>query len=132
MRRATSVTLQHHEILHLPRNMTLMINPCLTYKTSVTLSGPNRCHPPTSPNIAPATKNNTPKYQRNLLQTAETSLTMWDRSDHDPRMKLSVRNPPCNRGYFLHEHFLLKKTHLELRLSLQISLNSAPATKSDT
>ena len=58
------------------------------------------CHCPNSPNTAPATKNDRPKSQRNLLKTDETSFTMRGRSENDPRMKPSVRNPPRNRGYF--------------------------------
>ena len=49
-------------------------------------------HSPNSPNTAPATKNDRPESQRNLLKTDE-------RSEHDPTMKPSVRNPPRNRGY---------------------------------
>ena len=68
-------------------------------------------HSPNSPNTAPATKNDRPKSQRNLLKTDETSFPMRGRSEndpsmirpwseHDPSMKPSVRNPPRNRGYF--------------------------------
>ena len=64
-------------------------------------------HSPNSPNTAPATKNDRPKSQRNLLKTDEASFPMRGRSDHDPRisdhdptMKPSVRNPLCNRGSF--------------------------------
>ena len=39
----------------------------------------NRCHPPTSPNTAPATQNDHPKSDRNLLKTAETSFTVRGR-----------------------------------------------------
>ena len=60
----------------------------------------NRCHPPTSPNTAPATQNDSPKFHRNFSKTDETSFTMRDRSENDPSMKPSVRNPPRNRGYF--------------------------------
>ena len=38
----------------------------------------NRSHSPTSPNIGPATKNGTPKYQRSFLKTAEASFTKSD------------------------------------------------------
>ena len=58
------------------------------------------CHCPTSPNTAPATKNDSPKCERNVLKIDETSFTMRGRSENDPRMKPSVRNPPRNRGYF--------------------------------
>ena len=44
------------------------------------------CHSRNSPNTAPATKNDRPKSQRNLLKTAETSFPMRGRSEHDPRM----------------------------------------------
>ena len=71
----------------------------------------HRWHPPTSPNTAPATQNDSPKFQRNFSKTAETSFPMrgrseldpsWirARSELDPRMKPSLRNPPRNRGYF--------------------------------
>ena len=60
----------------------------------------NMRHSPNSPNTAPATKNDRPKSQRNLLKTDETSFPMRGRSDHDPTMKPSVRNPPRNRCYF--------------------------------
>ena len=43
-------------------------------------------HSPNSPNTAPATKNDRPKSQRNLLKTDETSFPMRGRSDHDPTM----------------------------------------------
>ena len=92
----------------------------------------NRWHPPTSPNTAPATSKDAPKFQKHFSKTDETSIPMreprqrmlpnfrnispkqmkrqfqcatdprpfreW--SDHNPRIKPSLRNPPRNRGYF--------------------------------
>ena len=56
-RGASEVTLQHHQVLLLlPRTMTLMIDPCHTWNVQYNARG-IRSHPPTSPNIAPATKN---------------------------------------------------------------------------
>ena len=72
----------------------------VTYETSFTMRWSNKCHCPTSPNTAPATKNDRPKCERNLLKTNETSFAMRGRSDRDPSMKTSVRNPPRKRGYF--------------------------------
>ena len=72
MRRATNITLQLHQILRLPR-----------YNARS-----NRHHLPTSPNIAPATQNDHPTSERNLLKTGETSFPMRDRSEqseHEPR-----------------------------------------------
>ena len=79
----------------------------------------NKCHPPNSPNIPPATQNDHPTSRRNLRKTAETSFPMRGRSEtvpsmirewseNDPRPFPSVRNPPRNRGY--DEHFVLKNT----------------------
>ena len=108
MRGATSVIVQTHQILRLPRKMNLMMDPW--HKWNVIYNArSNMRHSPNSPNTAPATKNDRPKSQRNLLKTDETSFPMRGRSDHDPTMirawsdhdptmKPSVRNPPRNRG----------------------------------
>ena len=119
MRGATGVIVQPHQILPLPRKVTLIIDPCQIWN-AIYNARSNSCHCPTSPNTVPAKKNDRPKYERNFLKTDETSFAMRDWFETvDPRMKPSVRNPPRNRGYFL-------------RLSFQISRNTAPATKSDT
>ena len=109
MRGVTSVIVQLHQILRLPRKMNLMIDPW--HKWNVIYNArSNMRHSPNSPNTAPATKNDRPESQRNLLKTDETSFPMRGRSEHDPRMirawsehdprmKPSVRNPPRNRGY---------------------------------
>ena len=106
MRGATSVILQPHQILRLPRKMNLMLNSLHTWN-AIYNAWSNICHPPTSPNTAPATKNDLPKSETNLLKTAEVSFPMRDRSDHDPRMirpwsdhENANRNPPRRRGYF--------------------------------
>ena len=56
MRGATSITLQPHQILRLPRKMTLMIDLRHTWHVIYNARS-NRSHPPTSPNAAPATQN---------------------------------------------------------------------------
>ena len=60
----------------------------------------NRGYPLTSPNIVPATKNDSRKFQSNFPKTAETSLTLRERSDHDPRMirEWSGHDPSMNRS----------------------------------
>ena len=78
MRGATEVTLQHHQIVHLPRKMSLMIDPRHTWK--VQYKGPsNRSHPPTSPNSAPAgniPSKNIREILRKQLKHAEMSFTL--------------------------------------------------------
>ena len=74
MRGATEVTLQHHQILSLPRKSTLMIDP--RHKWNVICNArSNRGFPPASPNIAPATKNDShdcsSSHMKLYLQCAE-------------------------------------------------------------
>ena len=56
MRGATKVTLQHHQILRLPRKLTLMIDPRHIWNLIYNARS-NRGYPPTSSNSAPATQN---------------------------------------------------------------------------
>ena len=93
VRGATGVTIQPHQILHLPRKMTrLLYRPHIWNVISNARS--NRCHYPTSPNTAPATKNDTARCQRKSPKTGEmhfqcgadpTMIREW--SENDPRMK---------------------------------------------
>ena len=106
MRGATGVTIQPHQMLRLSRRKTHMLNPHHISNLMYTARS-NRCHPPTSPNAAPATKNDTAKFQRKCAKTGETSFPMRGRSENDPRMirpwsehENANRNPPRNRGYF--------------------------------
>ena len=76
------------------KRMTLMIDPRHIWNVIYNARSNKGC-PPTSPNTtAPATKNGSPKFQSNFSKTVETSFAMRSRSDHDPKMKPSVRNPP--------------------------------------
>ena len=108
MRRATGINLQPHQILRLPRKMNLMIDPHHIWNVIYNAQS-NRHHPPTSPNTAPATQNDHPTSDRNLLKTAETSFPMRDRSENDPSMirewsdpENAKLNPPRRQGYFSH------------------------------
>ena len=56
MRGATRIILQLHQILRLPRNMDLMIDRAHIWKVIYNAQS-NTSHPPTSPNTAPATQN---------------------------------------------------------------------------
>ena len=85
MREATGNTLQPHQILRLPRKMNVMIEPHHRWNVIYNARS-NRQHPPTSPNTAPATQNDHPTSDRNLLKTGETSFPMRDRSETVPRM----------------------------------------------
>ena len=141
MRGVTSVIVQLHQILRLPRKMNLMIDPW--HKWNVIYNArSNMRHSPNSPNTAPATKNDRPESQRNLLKTDETSFPMRGRSEHDPTMirewsdHETVSPQPASqpRLPFTPTTSILywKIQHFALRLSFQISPNTAPATKSDT
>ena len=56
IRRASKVTLPTHQVLHLPRKMNLIIDPPHIWSVIYNARN-NKRHPPTSPNTAPATKN---------------------------------------------------------------------------
>ena len=105
MRGATSITLQPHQILRLPRKIALMID--LRHIWNVIYNArSNRHHPPTSPNTAPATQKCTPRSKRNSPRTVEASIPMRGRFEHDPNMirawsdhELVISHPPVRGGY---------------------------------
>ena len=74
MRGATEVTIQPHQILRLPRKMNLMIDPRLTWNIIYNARS-NKSQPPTSPNTAPATQNEShdwsASHMKRHLQCAE-------------------------------------------------------------
>ena len=115
MRGATSVIVQTHQILRLPRKMNLMIDPCHTWN-AIYNARSNKCHCPNSPNTAPATQNDSPKFCKNFSKTAETSFPMRGRSEHDPsRIREWNRHSATRLAsevtfHAHHEHFVLKNT----------------------
>ena len=74
MRGATGVILQLHQILHLPRKMTVMIDPRHIWNVIYNARS-NTSHPPTAPNTAPATQNDcddwSASHMKRHLQWAE-------------------------------------------------------------
>ena len=74
MRRATGITLQPHQILRLPRKMNLMIDRRRIWNVIYNAQS-NRHHPPSSPNTAPATQNESHdwsiSHMKRHLQCAE-------------------------------------------------------------
>ena len=148
LRLVRKVTLELHQVLRLPRKMTrLLYRPHIWNVISNARS--NRCHYPTSPNTAPATKNDTARCQRKSPKTGETSFPMRGRSDHDPRMirpwsendprmiRAWKRKPqPASQVRLLCEVprsiFHCKIQRFAPNLTLKLSPNTAPATKSAT
>ena len=109
MRGATSAIVQTHQILRLPRKMM---------------------------------QNDSPKFCKNFSKTAETSFPMRGRSENDPSRirewseNETVTPQPASQARLLFalatSIFYWKIQHFALRLSFQISPNTAPATKSDS
>ena len=106
MRGATGVTIKPHQILRLSHKKTHILSPHHIWNL-ISNARSNACHYPTSPNTAPATKNDTARFQRKSPKTGETSFPMRGRSEHDPTMirawsdhENANRNPPRHRGYF--------------------------------
>ena len=67
MHKVTGVTPELHQILRLPQKMILMIDPCLTWNVKHNARS-NRNHHPTSPNIAPAMKNDSHHWSSSLMK----------------------------------------------------------------
>ena len=67
MRWATSINLRPHQILRLPRNMNLMIDPHHICNVIYNARS-NRHHPPTSPNTAPATQHESHDWSASHMQ----------------------------------------------------------------
>ena len=115
MRKATGVIVQPHQILRLPRKVIPMTDPCHIWNVIYNARS-NRCHGPTSPKTAPATKNDRPKCERNLMKTDETSFTMRGRSENDPRIIRPWNRQSATRlatevtFHDQHEHFVFKNT----------------------
>ena len=138
MRGATGVTIQPNQILRLSRRKThLLLSPHHIWNVIYSARS-NRCHYPTSPNTAPATKNDTARCQRKSPKTGETSFPMRGRSDHDPSMiREWKRKPqPASQVRLLCEVprsiFYCKIQRCAPNLTVKLSPNTAPATKSDT
>ena len=106
MRGGTGINLQPHQILRLPRKMNLMIDPHHIWNVIYNARS-KRHHPPTSPNTAPATQNDHPTSDRNLLKTAETSFPMRDRSENDqndPTQKTQTATRRATQATFRTRH----------------------------
>ena len=141
LRLPRKVTLDLHQVLRLPHRMTRRLDPRHIWNV-ISNGRSNKCHPPNSPNTAPATQNDHPTSGRNLRKTAETSFPMRGRSEHDPSMirpwseTVPVSPQPATQQrllFALRTSILYwKMQHFELRLSFQISPSTAPATQSDT
>ena len=134
MRGTTGGILQHHQILRLPRKMTVMTDPRHIWHVIYNAQN-NRWHPPTSPNTAPATQIDAWNFHQNFSKTAEMSFPMRGRSENDPSRirEWSENDPRMIRLLFAlaTSIFYWKIQHFALRLSFQISPNTAPATKND-
>ena len=163
------VTLDLHQVLHLPRKVTLELHQVLRLPRKVTLelhqmlrlsrrkthmlnphhisnliynARSNRCHPPTSPNAAPATQNDHLTCGRNLRKTGETSFPMRGRSENDPTMirawsEHETDSPqPASQVRLLFELprsiFYCKIQRFAPNLTFKHSPSAAPATKSNT
>ena len=102
MRGATGVTIQPHQILRLPRKMTLQ-----------------------------DFKENLQKQVKRHFQCGAdpTMIRAW--SEHDPSMKTQTATRLASEVTFRahHEHFLLKNTTFRAQSYIQTFTNTAPATK---
>ena len=79
MRGATGVTIQPHQILRLSRRKTRILSPHRIWNVIYSARS-NRCHHPTSPNTAPATKNDSTalssSHMKRHFQCAEQQVSL--------------------------------------------------------
>ena len=79
MRGATGVTIQPHQILRLSRRKTRILSPHHIWNVIYSARS-NRCHHPTSPNTAPATKNDSTalssSHMKRHFQCAEQQVSL--------------------------------------------------------
>ena len=79
LRAATGVTIQPHQILRLSRRKTHILSPHRIWNVIYSARS-NRCHHPTSPNTAPATKNDSTalssSHMKRHLQCAEQQVSL--------------------------------------------------------
>ena len=68
LREATGVTFELHQSLRLPRKMILMIDP-RDISNVIYIAQSSTSHPPTSPNIAPATKNDSHDWSSSPMKS---------------------------------------------------------------
>ena len=93
---ATSGTLQLHQMLRLPRQMSLMIDPAHTYETSFTMRGPTRVT-----QILRLPRKIVPQNLREICwQRMKRHLQLRGLFENDPTMNSSSRPSSVRRGYF--------------------------------
>ena len=137
MRGATGVTIQPHQLLRLSRRKTRALSLHHIWNLIYNARS-NQCHPPNSPNTAPARQNDHLTSGRNLRKTGETSFPMRGRSENDPSMiRPWKRKPqPASQVRLLFELprsiFYCKIQRFEPNLTFKHSPSAAPATKSNT
>ena len=137
MRGATTVTLQRHQILRLPRKMNPMIDPRHTWNVIYNARSKNN-QPPTSPNTAPATKSVSSRFQQKLRELLPPIERRFDdipkiiRTQSDHKIASRTRRFGDLTRPTLNTILYWKIQRFALRLSPKMSPNAGPATKSDT
>ena len=143
MRRATEVAFQHHQILRLPRKMTLMIDPTHTWNVVYNAQS-NTCDPQTSPNIAPATQNDShdwsSSHMKRYLQCPDITKYCACHAKWLPKIshkflpnRWNVRNNARPiREWSDHDLSMKPSVRNPPRNRCYLSRSPAPATKSDT
>ena len=137
LRLPRKLTLQLHQILRLPRKMNLMIDPRHIWNVIYNARS-KHSQPLTSPNIAPATKSVSSRFQRKLrevlppIERRFEQIRRW--SEDDPTIKSSSRTRRFGvlTRPILETILYWKIQHFALRLSPKMSPNAAPATKTHT
>ena len=96
MRGPSQVTLQPHQILRLPRKMNGSHDLRHIWNV-ISNAWTKSSHPPTSPNIAPATKSWSSRFQRKLLEVLPPIERRFEDNPIISEHKIVISHPPLRR-----------------------------------
>ena len=133
LRLPRKVTLEPHQMLHLPRKVTPMLDPRHIWKL-IYNSRSNRCHHPTSPNTAPATKKHcsiSEKISENGSHVISNAGPIREWSEHETVSPQPASQPRLLFGLAT-SIFYWKIQRFAPNLTFKHSPSAAPATKSDS
>ena len=129
MRGAAEMSLQHRQILRLPRKVTLIIDPLHTWNV-ISNKRSNKSQPPTSANTAPATQNDShdqPRHTWNAIYNARSNKCHCVQTHQILRLprKMNLMIDPCHTWNAIY-NARSNKCHCPN------SPNTAPATKNES
>ena len=120
MRGAARVTFQLHQILRLPRKMSLLIDPANIWNIIYNARS-NRTHPPTSPNTAPATQNDC--HDAVMIDRAHIWNVIYNARSNRHHPPTSPNTAPATQND-CHDWLCSHETSVTMRGATKVTLQS--------